>query len=114
MRSINSLNHHDHSMESTKLTNGALEYMFTTQTWPSTRACLGPCGNRAKVWRVTRLILETMAEPVNLTRAYDTPVQSNCGQTFQNKTGVDLHTWAWEKRTEIDTAVQHGRVLQCT
>ncbi|PPS14285.1 hypothetical protein GOBAR_AA06295 [Gossypium barbadense] len=38
MRSINSSNYHDQSME-----------RFSTQTQPSTRMCLGPCRNRAKI-----------------------------------------------------------------
>ncbi|PPR92637.1 hypothetical protein GOBAR_AA28035 [Gossypium barbadense] len=38
MRSLNSSNHHDHSKE-----------RLSTETWLSTRACLGPCENRAKI-----------------------------------------------------------------
>ncbi|PPR90433.1 hypothetical protein GOBAR_AA30251 [Gossypium barbadense] len=107
----------------------ALEYRFTTQTRPSTRACLGSYGNRAKVsparamtnrhghatwpWmnlrkqdgRATRPCLETMAKPIKLTQECDTPVPSNRGRTCQINTGVGLKTRAWEKRTKIDMAV---------
>ncbi|KAK5811503.1 hypothetical protein PVK06_026841 [Gossypium arboreum] len=61
--------------------------------------------------RATRLCIETVAEPVKLTWACDTPVPSNLGRTCQNNTGVDLHTLAWEKRAKTDMAILRARPL---
>ncbi|PPR82169.1 hypothetical protein GOBAR_AA38546 [Gossypium barbadense] len=49
--------------------------------------------------------------PAKLTRACDMSVPTDCARACQNNTGVLLHTWAWEKRTKNDMAVQHGREL---
>ncbi|PPR87818.1 hypothetical protein GOBAR_AA32872 [Gossypium barbadense] len=77
------------------------------------RPCDMAMGEPTKTkWRATRPCLETVAEPIKVTRACYMFVPSNCGQTCQNNMGVDLHTRTWEKRTETDTAVRHGRVHQ--
>ncbi|PPS06979.1 hypothetical protein GOBAR_AA13668 [Gossypium barbadense] len=61
-----------------------------------------------------------VGEPVKTKRACDMPVPGNRGQTCQINTrscqatvGEPAKTTrAWEKQTEIDTTVQHGRVHQ--
>ncbi|PPS00974.1 hypothetical protein GOBAR_AA19686 [Gossypium barbadense] len=54
--------------------------------------------------------LETVAEPVKLTRVYDMAMPSNHGRTCQNNTGVCFPTRVWEKRTEIDTVMQRAEL----
>ncbi|PPS00402.1 hypothetical protein GOBAR_AA20263 [Gossypium barbadense] len=49
-----------------------------------------------------------VGNPDKLKRACDTTVPINRGRACQKNTRVPLHTWAWEKRMKIDTAVQHG------
>ncbi|TYJ30334.1 hypothetical protein E1A91_A06G123800v1 [Gossypium mustelinum] len=58
----------------------ALEYRFTTQTRPSTQACLRPCGNRAKIFpstgydKLPRPCDMAVGEPAKTTRACDMSV----------------------------------------
>ncbi|KAG8491362.1 hypothetical protein CXB51_014485 [Gossypium anomalum] len=69
MRSMNSSNNHDHSME-----------RFTTETRPSTRACLGPLETGQRLPQNTgcdkspRPCDMAVAEPTKTTLACDTPV----------------------------------------
>ncbi|PPR99830.1 hypothetical protein GOBAR_AA20836 [Gossypium barbadense] len=71
---------------------------FSIKTRPSTRACLGPCENRAKDFpntgydKTPRPSDIAVVEPVKLTWAWT------------------LHTRAWEKQAKLDTVIQHGHV----
>ncbi|PPS07897.1 hypothetical protein GOBAR_AA12757 [Gossypium barbadense] len=67
-----------------KLTE-AKERRFTTQTRPSTQACLKPCGNRAKIFPNTGYDKSpwpcdmAVGEPAKTTLAFDTSVPGNRG-----------------------------------
>ncbi|PPS13660.1 hypothetical protein GOBAR_AA06915 [Gossypium barbadense] len=82
MRSINSSNHHDRSTER------ALEYSFSTETRPSTRACLWLCKNRARISQTWATIKHhghatwLWSSPPKQHGACDTPVFNTCGRTY--------------------------------
>ncbi|PPR93175.1 hypothetical protein GOBAR_AA27498 [Gossypium barbadense] len=74
-----------HSVRSRRVIPSSALLRFSTETRPSTRACLGPCENREKISpntgydKTPRPCDMAVVEPAKTTRAYDSPVWKNHG-----------------------------------